>query len=93
MKTFTMKEFELKEDEIFELAKEEGGVILKSDDCQYFKLVPVNDEFQSDFVTIEIELPVYAWEILESRAQENRVTLEQFVIKTLEDYVNKQQNK
>lgn len=89
MKIFTTKEFELKEDEIFELAKEEGGVILKSDDCQYFKLVPVKDEFQ----TIEIELPVYAWEILESRAQENGVTLEQFVIKTLEDYVNKQQNK
>ncbi|WP_032586754.1 hypothetical protein [Bacteroides fragilis] len=89
MKIFTIKEFELKEDEIFELAKEEGGVILKSDDCRYFKLVPLKDEFQ----TIEIELPVYAWEILESRAQENGVTLEQFVIKTLEDYVNKQQNK
>lgn len=89
MKIFTIKEFELKEDEIFELAKEEGGVILKSNDCQYFKLVPLKDEFQ----TIEIELPVYAWEILESRAQENGVTLEQFVIKTLEDYVNKQQNK
>lgn len=89
MKIFTIKEFELKEDEIFELAKEEGGVILKSDDCQYFKLVPLKDEFQ----TIEIELPVYAWEILESKAQENGVTLEQFVIKILEDYVNKQQNK
>ena len=25
MKIFTIKEFELKEDEIFELAKEEGG--------------------------------------------------------------------
>lgn len=89
MKTFTMKEFELKEDEIFELAKEEGGVILKSDDCQYFKLVPLKDEFQ----TIEIELPVYAWEILESRAQENGVTLEQFVTKILEAYANGLKNK
>lgn len=89
MKIFTIKEFELKEDEIFELAKEEGGVILKSDDCQYFKLVPLKDEFQ----TIEIELPVYAWEILESRAQENGVTLEQFVTKILEAYANGLKNK
>lgn len=89
MKIFTIKEFELKEDEIFELAKEEGGVILKSDDCQYFKLVPLKDEFQ----TIEIELPVYAWEILESRAQKNGVTLEQFVTKVLEAYANGLKNK
>lgn len=93
MKIFTTKEFELKEDEIFDLADKGERVILKSDDCRYYELVPVKDDFEADFATIEIELPVYAWEVLESRAQENGVTLEQFVIKTLEDYVNKQQNK
>lgn len=93
MGIFTMKEFELKEDEIFDLADKGERVILKSDDCRYYELVPVKDDFQSDFVTIEIELPVYAWEILESKAQESGITLEQFVIQVLEDYVNKQQNK
>lgn len=86
MKTFTMKEFELKEDEIFDLADKGERVILKSDDCRYYELVPVKDDFQ-------IELPVYAWEVLEEMAQENGVTLEEFVTKALEDRVNELENK
>lgn len=75
MKTFTMKEFELKEDEIFDLADKGERVI------------------QSDFVTIEIELPVFVLEALEEMAQENGVTLEEFVTKALEDRVNELENK
>lgn len=93
MKTFTMKEFELKEDEIFDLADKGERVILKSDDCRYYELVPVKDDFQSDFVTIEIELPVFVLEALEEMAQENGVTLEEFVTKALEDRVNELENK
>lgn len=93
MKTFTMKEFELKEDEIFDLADKGERVILKSDDCRYYELVPVKDDFQSDFVTIQIELPVFVWEALENIAQENGVTLEEFVTKALEDRVNELENK
>ncbi|WP_459186991.1 hypothetical protein ACGE0T_12625 [Parabacteroides sp. APC149_11_2_Y6] len=52
MRTFTMKEFELNEDEIFDLADKGEKVILKSDDCRYYELVPVKNDFQSDFVTI-----------------------------------------
>lgn len=95
-----MKEFELKEDEIFDLADKGERVILKSDDCRYYELVPVNqlsrnpmDDFQSDFVTIEIELPVFVLEALEEMAQENGVTLEEFVTKALEDRVNELENK
>ena len=88
-----MKEFELKEDEIFDLADKGERVILKSDDCRYYELVPVKDDFQSDFVTIQIELPVFVWEALENIAQENGVTLEEFVTKALEDRVNELENK
>lgn len=53
MKTFTMKEFELKEDEIFELAKEEGGVILTCENGKHYKLTPIDDETLTDLIRKE----------------------------------------
>ncbi|MCE9260193.1 hypothetical protein K0G60_22570 [Bacteroides fragilis] len=44
MKTFTMKEFELKEDKIFDLANKEGGVILIDEKGRRFMLTPINED-------------------------------------------------
>lgn len=44
MKTFTMKEFELKEDEIFDLADKEGGVILIDEKGRRFILTPIDED-------------------------------------------------
>lgn len=43
MKTFTLKEFELKEDEIFDLADKENGVILINEKGRRFMLIPISD--------------------------------------------------
>ena len=44
MKTFTMKEFELKEDKIFDLANKEGGVILIDEKGRRFMLTPIDED-------------------------------------------------
>lgn len=55
MKTFTMKEFELKEDEIFDLADKEGDVILINEKDRRFMLTPIDEDELTELTRKENE--------------------------------------